>query len=373
MTVKMTNLNEVRSANAALVQHQPLVAVFFGGTSGIGHYTLRALATEVAKNGKGLRAYIVGRNGKAAEEIIDECTKIYPNGRYTFTKVEDISLLETVDETCSEIHRLESEMRDDARIDYLMLSQGGAIYKPRKGLSLATGRSDNTLTRYLDTKEGLDMTMSLMYYSRMKAITNLLPLLRKSNLPARVISVYAGGMEGKFYPNDLSLRDLTRYSYTVARSHMCYMHTLFMESLAEQNSGKLSLTHIFPGIVMGPGFSSPELPAWFRFPWHWIVIPLFGRFITVPSDECGQRMLSLASSRYPPRKNDESASREGLAMGTDGKLGGGVYTLTWNGESKTPSVEKYYSKFDKDEMRAKVWEHTTSAFRVIEGGGVFAD
>lgn len=64
----MVKLNEVRALNTALVQSQPLVAVFFGGTSGIGHYTLRALATASAAGGKGFRAYIVGRKAKAAED-----------------------------------------------------------------------------------------------------------------------------------------------------------------------------------------------------------------------------------------------------------------------------------------------------------------
>jgi hypothetical protein len=105
------------------------------------------------------------------------------------------------------------------------------------------------LTMIIDTKEGIDVTMSLMYYSRMRAITKLLPLLLKSKLPATVVSVYAAGMEGKLYPDDLSLRDQKHYSYLQARSHMNYMHTLFMETLAEQNPGKLSLIHIFPDLV----------------------------------------------------------------------------------------------------------------------------
>ena len=61
-----------------------------------------------------------------------------------------------------------------------------------------------------DTTEGLDQTMSLMYYSRLRAVLNLVPLLTKSALPAAVVSVYAAGMEGKLYPDDLSLRNLNQ-------------------------------------------------------------------------------------------------------------------------------------------------------------------
>jgi hypothetical protein len=227
------------------------------------------------------------------------------------------------------------------------------------------------LTMIIDTKEGIDITMSLMYYSRMRAIIKLLPLLIRSNLPAMVVSVYAAGMEGKLYPDDLSLRDLKHYSYSQARSHMGYMHTLFMETMAEQNTGKLRLVHIFPGLVLGPGFQSPELPTWFRIIWRWIFVPLFGRLVTVPTEESGDRMVSLASPRYPPRSNGRSDSQEDVVLGTDGKPGSGVYALTWNGENTHNA--KAYEKIDKDELRAKVWQHTKKAFDVISAGEVFTE
>jgi hypothetical protein len=205
----------------------------------------------------------------------------------------------------------------------------------------------------------------------MRMIVNLLPLLLKSNLPAKVVSVYAAGIEQKIFPEDLSLRDLTHYSYSQARSHMVYMHTLFMESLAEKNRGKLVLIHIFPGLVLGPGFQNPELPTWFRIVWRWIFVPVFGRLVTVPAKESGDRMLSLASPRYPPRPIDKFKTQEGAVIGTDGKLGSGVYSLTWNGENNLKL--KSYEKMNKDEMREKVWDHTMKAFEVIEAGGVFVE
>lgn len=213
--------------------------------------------------------------------------------------------------------------------------------------------------------------MSLMYYSRMRVIMKLLPLLLKSNLPATVVSVYAAGTERKLFPEDLSLRDLTHYSYSQARSHMIYMHRFFMETLAEQHRGKLTLIHIFPGLVLGPGFQNPELPAWFRIVWRWVFVPLFGRLVTVPPNECGERMLSLASAHYPPRPIDKSRNQEGVAIGTDGKPGSGAYSLNWNGEKSLNA--KAYEKLDKDEMRRKVWAHTMKAFDVIEAGSVFTE
>ncbi|RAH45085.1 uncharacterized protein BO95DRAFT_153898 [Aspergillus brunneoviolaceus CBS 621.78] len=374
----MVNLDVIHASNTTLVKSQPLVAVFFGGNSGIGHYTLRALATaESQHRGKGLRAYLVGRKAPAAETIIAECRTLYPEGEYIFVQAHDLSLLRDVDRVCAEILSLEQERERERereqgqpsaapnpRIDYLMLSHGGAPFQPRK-----------------DTAEGLDTTMSLLYYSRMRAVTNLLPLLLQSPLPATIVSVYAAGFEGKLYSDDLSLRNLKLYSYTQARSHMIYMHTWFMEQLAERHRGRLRLVHIFPGLVLGPAFANPELPAWFRGFWRWVFVPLLGRWVSVPAKECGTRMLSLASPRYPPRgggAGGASASEGGhlqnnedVMMGTDGQLGSGVYSLGWKGESNIQL--KAYEKFDLAEMRAKIWEHTIKAFETVERGDVFKD
>ncbi len=219
--------------------------------------------------------------------------------------------------------------------------------------------------------------MSLMYYSRMRITTKLLPLLLKSQLPATVVSVYAAGAEAKLYSNDLSLRNLKIYSYNQARSHMCYMHALFFEALSQQHPGKLSLIHIFPGLVPGPGYHNPELPLWFKILFHYIVVPLFGRWILVKPEESGQRMLSLAAGQHPPGRASASVAETSTQQekdpvtGTDGKPGSGVYSLTWNGESNYPA--KKYETLDKEELRKKVWEHTTEAFRVIEKGGVFSE
>lgn len=214
--------------------------------------------------------------------------------------------------------------------------------------------------------------MALMYYSRMRAMVQLLPLLLKSTLPARIVSVYAAGFEAKFYPDDLSLRDLKLYSYTQARSHMIYMHTLFMETLAEKYPDRLALTHIFPGLVIGPTFYSSEHPLWFRILFR-VLHPILGRFIAVPRQESGARMMSLASSRYPARASDASKTyqQDSVAIGTDGKPGSGVYSLGWKGENNLKL--SVYEKFDKNEMRKKVWDHTVKAFEVIEAGSVFTE
>ena len=50
----MVTLQEAEAWNAALVRRRGLVAVFFGGTSGIGHNTVRALARTAGAEGRGV-------------------------------------------------------------------------------------------------------------------------------------------------------------------------------------------------------------------------------------------------------------------------------------------------------------------------------
>lgn len=230
-----------------------------------------------------------------------------------------------------------------------------------------------------ETKEGLDTLMSLLYYSRMRFIANLLPLLLASPLPAHVVSVYAAGKEGKLFPNDLSLRDPKHYGLANARSHVTYMTTFFMETLAERHRGRLSLVHVFPGLVMTPGFDNDRLPTWFKLMWRWGAAPIVRAFFSVPPRECGERILFLATPRFPARgtgtatKDGGAAATEGdagVAVGTDGKRGSGAYAVDWDGEI-IPTTEKAYGKVREGGMARKVWEHTMGAFEEVEAGNVF--
>ncbi len=136
----MVKLSLVQSSNAALVTSQPLVAVFVGGTSGIGAHTIRSLAATHGEGGKGLRAYIIGRNAKAAEEIMAECQKTCPKGQFRFIRAADLALMKDVDLVCAELIKTEEKEASTTggtpRIDILVMTQ--AIFKPwdpRKGRS----------------------------------------------------------------------------------------------------------------------------------------------------------------------------------------------------------------------------------------------
>lgn len=133
----MVRLNVVRAANAALVNSQPLVAVFVGGTSGIGEYTLRALASTHSDKGKGLRVYIVGRKAAAADAIIADCQRVCPAGQFKFVQADDLALLKDVDRVCEEIVKNEEVEGQDGQkpgIDLLFMSQACSIFGKRKGM-----------------------------------------------------------------------------------------------------------------------------------------------------------------------------------------------------------------------------------------------
>ena len=134
----MVQIEHVRASISKLVKLRSLVAVFVGGTSGIGEFTIQALAATHGSDGKSIRAYIVGRNAAAAEKTIAECRVTCPNGQFIFVKAKDLSLLGDVDRVCAEIIELEEKNKTEGevpRIDILVMSQHyfPLLFEPRHG------------------------------------------------------------------------------------------------------------------------------------------------------------------------------------------------------------------------------------------------
>ena len=121
----MVTINQARSSNVRIAETFPngLVAVFVGGTSGVGEYTLKALA-KYAHNVT-LRVYIVGRSQEAANRIVKECQQIQASGKFEFLKA-DVSLLNTVDDVCRQIKSKETA------INILFESQGAMAFSKSK-------------------------------------------------------------------------------------------------------------------------------------------------------------------------------------------------------------------------------------------------
>jgi hypothetical protein len=225
-----------------------------------------------------------------------------------------------------------------------------------------------------ENSEGLDKALSLLYYSRMRFITQLLPLLTASPLPGRVVSVFAPTRDkgGKFVLDDLSL--VRNYGFGTLGPHAAYMTTLFFEKLADRNAGKLSLSHYFPGLVQTPAFQGTDVPAWLRCIFS-LLSPLLRLFIMVPAKESGARVIFHASPRFPERASNREGKRPAkvddihIATSSDGVLGGGAYRTNWNNE--LVPVGKNYPKLRKDGVSELVWDHTQKVFQDIVEKGCF--
>ncbi|KAH8162616.1 hypothetical protein CIB48_g5626 [Xylaria polymorpha] len=90
----MVNLTAIIASNERISSALPpgLVAVFVGGTSGVGEYTLQAFA----RYARAPKVIIVGRSREAADRILEECRGVNPEGCFEFVRG-DVSLLRNVE------------------------------------------------------------------------------------------------------------------------------------------------------------------------------------------------------------------------------------------------------------------------------------
>jgi NAD(P)-dependent dehydrogenase (short-subunit alcohol dehydrogenase family) len=121
----MVALPEVQSSNSRIASALPpgLVAVFVGGTNGIGETTLK----QFAKHAQKPRVYFIGRSQEAGDRIAAECKALNSDGEYIFVKA-DTSLIRNVDDICRDIKAKEKS------VNLLFLSTGSLIV----GTSMST-------------------------------------------------------------------------------------------------------------------------------------------------------------------------------------------------------------------------------------------
>jgi NAD(P)-dependent dehydrogenase (short-subunit alcohol dehydrogenase family) len=96
----MVSLEIIESSNDRIrsTLQAGLVAVFVGGTNGVGETTVRQFAKYAAQP----RVYIVGRSQEAGDRVTAECGALNPEGTFAFLKRET-SLMRNVDEICNEL------------------------------------------------------------------------------------------------------------------------------------------------------------------------------------------------------------------------------------------------------------------------------
>ena len=347
----MVAINDVRQINAEYYKSRPLVAVFVGGTQGIGRYAVEALANLYsAQPETPLRVYILGRNKSSADQVLESCREQCPHGEFIFIQADNLALIQHVDTTSAKIARLERE-RENPRIDLLVQTQAQILFGSRK-----------------DTGEGLDQMMSLLYYSRIRFILQLMPLLEASSSPdgAHIVSIDAAGMVGKLFRNDLSLLDPSHYSYINVKSHAAYMTTMAFEQLASQHD-RLAFIYMSPGAVFGPSHRDPSLPWWFRVAMS-IAEPLLRWTFATPPEESGSRTLFLATPEFASARSNHANS--GLAKGTNGSSGSGVYAVGYRCDPVAQKSDTtLYPKLRDEGFSEEVWMHTMEAFHHIEKAG----
>lgn len=149
----MPSLSTARAGNAAFAPNYLPVAIFVGGTSGIG----QAMAESFARYNKGNSHIIIcGRNENAANSIIADFPKPTSAGALHEFVHCDALLMKNVHATTADL------LNRVPKINFLVLSPGFLTLK---------GRTE---------KEGLDRKLALNYYARWKFIKDLMPLLRRA-------------------------------------------------------------------------------------------------------------------------------------------------------------------------------------------------
>lgn len=301
----MSPLSLIRSSNAAFHSSYPPVAVFVGGTSGIGQGMVECFARLT--EGKG-SIIIVGRNRVAAESIF---ASLPPAGKSTREFIQcDASLMSNVQTASQEIRSRYN------KINYLILSPGVLSFKGRD-----------------ETSEGIDKKLAVHYYARWRFIHDLLPSLeraKEAGEEAKTISVLAAGQGGKIDVDDLGLKK--GFSLANAALAAPTYNDLMLESYSSLHP-KFSFIHAHPGFIRTSlGSSSSSSLFSFASP---LIMALFYPFSTSKED-CAEYMWHA------------------LLTAKDG------FSRT-NQEGEDIGMKRY---FGSESQRKKLWEHTKETTRV---------
>jgi hypothetical protein len=265
-----------------------------------------------------------------------------------------------------------------------------------KGLSnrscgtLCTGL---VLIRMIETAEHHDGPLVLQFYSRANLTRLLLPYLRRSTAPvgARVVSVHAPGYESSFALDDLGLVNRPSMGlfdwiapawlrwlmgcdmgWVMGRvSHSSIMTTLFFEKLvarereaaaeggaAQREKVRVAFLHVFPGLVKTDEFAKGDFPWLLKMFFVHVMLTLLTP-IAVPADKVGKSIVAMAEDGRLPGVGPP-AEPETAAIGSDGTVGSGVYTLNWDGERKIN--DKTMVALRKKGAVDLVWDHCLSIF-----------
>ncbi|KAF2205126.1 hypothetical protein GQ43DRAFT_437355 [Delitschia confertaspora ATCC 74209] len=335
----MVNLKTVQTHNASLKTLAPgLVAVFVGGTSGIGLSTAR----EFVRNTRSPHVYLIGRNEAEANKLISELGILNPESQTTFIK-SDISLLKNVDKACQEISAKEK------KVNLLFMTAGYFTFNGRQ-----------------ETSEGLDQKFSLHYYARARFIKNLLPLLdtaannrdENANL-SRVVSVLDPHASvralgaGALNYSDLSLKN--SFSLKNCAAHASAMNNFYMEKLAKSHPGT-SFIHAYPSAVK-TGVARGLDPISSKV---WVALTSLMKPFMVDLGESGERHLYASTAKVFAAMKETA---DYAAVGSDGTKGSGSYWLNWDDD--VLPFSKKLAKLREEGAGEKIVQHTEEVFKKV--------
>ncbi|KAF8201864.1 hypothetical protein K438DRAFT_2015323 [Mycena galopus ATCC 62051] len=283
----------VKAFNAAAFSRSPTsyvpVAVFVGGTSGVGQGMVETFARYV-----GGRAHIiiVGRNEHAAASILAQLpkpdatefndasgggsgTESARGWKHEFVPC-DVSLMANVRAACTEIRGR------CACVNFLVLTAG---YSSMVNPAL--------------TSEGLDLHLAMRYYHRFLFIQELLPFLQAAQAlsqDAKVMSVLGAGMGSPKRSIDFENLGNTakpregRFGVAIRSMMMSWGYTDAMLAYFATQNPNIAFTHIHPGAVRTSGLQTAADFDGLLTPLSWIlnfILPFFA----VSQDECAEHML----------------------------------------------------------------------------------
>lgn len=284
---------EASSAHFADQRLQDVVCVFAGATSGIGFQTLYQMMTMVHSG----TFYVFGRSAAAFEAQKAALEQLNPHSRVVFIET-NVALLSGIDKACAIITAAES------RVDFLCMSMGGI---PKNGAECMYSVSAAKIVANViaDTQERLEVTFTISYYSRMRLVFNLLPLIKRSP-HARVLSVLNGGKEKTIDEQDLGLENT--WSMGKVMRHTTTMTSLSFDYLAANSaSGQVTFIHNFPSLVKSDNVRKQNFQKAAPF-WRRLLIMAMKQlfailrfFIGQSPKESGQRQAYHLTSEHYPR------------------------------------------------------------------------
>ena len=317
----MVSLKRVQQSNGHIgTLPQGLVALFIGATSGIGQSTLQ----HFAQNAVAPRIYTVARLASVAshESLLASLRQVNPGATYNVITA-DVSLVSEVDKVVHAITQRET------KLDILVMSTGFMAFEGRKY-----------------TREGLEPSMTTRYFSRLRAVQQLLPLLNNPSATSpRILSVQAGGLEQPLNEADLYAGNPSDWSFWKASVQATTMGTLSLERFARENP-RLSIVHWFPGPVATPGLAKARK---------------FGMSASgaTSQEEAGERGLFLTTSdRYAVKEGGLVSVPDGLEVAK--MSGGGIFLVDPRCDSS--DNEQVLADMRKRDVDERVWRFTQRVF-----------